>query len=59
MDNSDTLSTHSDNKINETSHDAISMKELIEAMKTVDLNSPEARLNVSSISDGKGGRILL
>lgn len=32
---------------------------LVELMRTVDINSPEAKLNATSISDGKGGRILL
>lgn len=31
--------------------------ELIETMQSVDINSPEAKLNVSSMSDGQGGRI--
>ena len=32
---------------------------LVELMRTVDINSPEAKLNATTISDGKGGRILL
>lgn len=33
--------------------------ELIELLKAVDVNSVEAQLNATTISDGKGGRILL
>lgn len=33
--------------------------QLVELMKSVDINTPEAKLNATTISDGKGGRILL
>jgi hypothetical protein len=35
------------------------LSELADTMKTVDTKSPEAKLNATSISDGKGGRIEL
>ena len=31
--------------------------DLVSKMQSVNVNTPEARLNVGSISDGKGGRI--
>lgn len=37
----------------------VAIKELIDVMCVVDLSDPEAALNASTISDGKGGRILL
>lgn len=33
--------------------------QLIELLQSVNVNSPEAKLNATSISDGKGGRIEL
>lgn len=33
--------------------------DLVELLRSVDINSPEAQLNATTISDGKGGRILL
>lgn len=36
-----------------------SLIELIEALESIDLNTPEAELNAVSISDNNGGRILL
>lgn len=39
--------------------EGVALKELIDAMCMVDLSDPEAALNASTISDGKGGRILL
>lgn len=32
---------------------------LVEVMRSVKTDTPEAELNVTTISDGKGGRILL
>lgn len=35
------------------------IQDLIDIMRSVDLESPESILNATTISDGKGGRILL
>jgi len=37
----------------------MSMHEFIETIRMVDLDDPDAKLNATTISDGKGGRILL
>lgn len=42
-----------------TSTEGVAIKELVDVMCKVDLNDPESALNASTISDGKGGRILL
>jgi hypothetical protein len=34
-----------------------SVPQLVEVMKKVDIKSPEAKMNETSMSDGKGGRI--
>lgn len=36
-----------------------SIIELVTLMLSVDIDSPEAELNATSVSDGKGGRIRL
>lgn len=38
-------------------HDDDALVELIETMQSVDINSPDAKLNETSMSDGQGGRI--
>ncbi len=43
----------------ETSPQIKELYELVEIMRAVDLNDPEAEINATTISDGKGGRILL
>lgn len=43
------------NKENESNN----ILELISLLSSVDIHSPEAELNKTTISDGKGGRILL
>jgi len=35
------------------------IQELVEILRTVDIKNPDAILNATTISDGKGGRILL
>lgn len=42
-----------------TSPETKTLQRLIEVMSTVDLDSPDAILNATTISDGKGGRIFL
>ena len=46
-----------DAKITEAKNDPIVA--LVEAMRTVKINNPDAELNATTISDGNGGRILL
>ncbi len=38
---------------------AVELYNLIEIMRVVDLNAPEAEINATTVSDGNGGRILL
>lgn len=51
------LTDSSNDKPNDGDIDAVS--QLLELLRCVDVGSPEANLNATSISDGKGGRILL
>lgn len=53
-----------DNKLQSTRKDAIETSEnpltvLVEIMKKVQIDDSEVKLNTATISDGKGGRILL
>jgi len=48
------------NKAKETDVNNInSIVELMRLLNSVDINSQDAKLNETTISDGKGGRILL
>lgn len=42
-----------------TPPDDAAIQKLVEIMRMVDLDDPDAKLNATTISDGKGGRILL
>ena len=44
---------------NKTDAEAEAICQLIELLHSVDVNGPETKLNATSISDGKGGRIEL
>lgn len=44
---------------NKTDAEAETICQLIELLRSVDINELEAKLNATSISDGKGGRIEL
>ena len=49
-----------DQLINQNSiEEGNTISQLVKLMNSVDINSPEAKLNATTISDGKGGRILL
>lgn len=57
--NKDKLEAKLNTESNSENGDGNVICQLVEQMRSVDIDSPEAKLNITTISDGKGGRIRL
>ena len=59
--NNNFLSESFKNKSNDShlNSDLDALTQLVELLRSVDLKDPDAKLNATTISDGRGGRIVL